>query len=259
MMKLSKSNLLLRLESRIPAYYVSLNGQIKFYNFAGMLLESAARHADLFGFGYHDMNREKVYWVLSRLHVIMHAYPLMDQTVYIETWPKGPDKLFFKRDYRMLSGNNIPLASATTSWLVLDGNTGRPKKFEDDRLQDFNLKGLHAIGALPGKLPGVSDPNFRRTVKAHYSDLDFNRHVNAVKYIEWIQDLYDENVYRSRNVAEFQINYQLETRFGEEVEILRRTFSREDPFEYVEGIRKMDGNTAFRAKIKFDTFDDKPS
>ncbi|MFC2080592.1 acyl-[acyl-carrier-protein] thioesterase [Bacteroidota bacterium] len=252
-MKYTDSDLIFRLENRIPSYYVSLNGQPQFYTLASMLLEGAAIHATSLGFGYHDMMRDKVYWVLSRFHIIMHSYPMMDEPVIVETWPKRASKLFFMRDYHMYSGNNRLLASASTAWLILDGNTGRPKKIDaGSSLKDFPVKDLHAIDIMPDKLPGIPEPDRRRSVVALYSDLDINQHVNAIKYIEWIQDCYDEDTYKSENVKEFQINYQLETRYGEEVDIRIKNKSPEDAFDYFEGIRTLDENSAFRARMKFE-------
>ena len=255
-MKYTESDKILSFEQRIPAYYVSLNGQIKFFTLAGMLLEGAAIHSSLHGYGYDDMVRDNIYWVLSRFHVIMHSYPRMGETVLIETWPKGADRLFFLRDYRMLSKDNCLLASATSAWLVLDGKTGRPKKMtEGNPFNRFDVDKLHAIEKVPDKLARIHEPDSRINTRARYSDLDINKHVNAAKYIEWIQDHYGEEVYITKNVQEFQINYQLETRFGEEVEIrMKRCFEGGD-FDFFEGIRTADQNPAFRARIKFGDFD----
>ena len=71
-MKHPKSDLILRIEDRIPAYYVSLNGQIKFYTLAGMLLETAARHANLLGYGYHDMIKDKELGSVEKLELTAH-------------------------------------------------------------------------------------------------------------------------------------------------------------------------------------------
>lgn len=252
-MNKEQTGLILRQEYRIPAYYVSLNGQIKFYTLASMFIESAAAHADMYGFGYKDMKREKVYWVLSRFQVIIHAYPRMNEQVIIQTWPKGADRLFFLRDYNMFSQDSRLLASATTAWLILDGRTGRPQQMDAaGNLENYHVDNLHAIEKVPGKLPSVTDPDRQVKVIARYSDLDINRHVNAIKYIEWIQDCYAEIIYQKQNVREFQINYQLETRFGEEVEIRIKKLGDGDPYEYFEGIRKKDGNPAFRARIRFE-------
>ena len=254
-MHYTESEKVLRLETKIPAYHVSLNGQAKFYTLASMLLESTAIHASMHGFGYHDMIRDKIYWVLSRFQIIMHSYPFMNEPIVIESWHKGTNKLFFMRDYRMYSGDDRPLASATTAWLVLDGNTGRPKKMakESNPYQDAE-KDLHAIENLPDKLPAIPEPDRQIPVTAKYSDLDINKHVNAAKYIEWIQDCYGKETYESKNIREFQINYQLETKFGEEVDIRIKHRSGDDPFDYFEGIRTTDQNQAFRARINFGGF-----
>jgi acyl-ACP thioesterase len=251
-MTFRESDLILRLENRIPSYDVSLNGQTKFYTLCNILLDSAAAHANQFRFGYHDMQKENVYWVLSRFHIVMHGYPRMDDRVKVETWPKGPDKLFFLRDYRMHAENGTLLTTATTAWLVLDAGTGRPRKMEQNKnLLQFHVDGLHAIENVPEKLPAITGPDRHMPVLASYSDLDINKHVNAVKYIEWVQDCYPQELYEEENVKEFQINYLAETRFGEEVEIRIRKASRADPFDYLEGIRISDGNAAFRARIQF--------
>jgi len=252
-MKNQASDLILRLDNKIPSYDVSLTGQTKFYTLCNILLDSAAVHANQYRFGYHDMRKDNVYWVLSRFHIIMHEYPRMDDHIKVETWPKGINKLFFMRDYRILSVDDRLLTTATTAWLILDVNTGRPKKMEENNnLHSFHIENFHAIEAAPGKLPRISEPDRQMPVVARYSDLDINKHVNAVKYIEWVQDCYPQEIYENRNVKEFQINYQAETRYEEEVQIRIRNASQSDPFEYMEGIRASDENAAFRAKVRFD-------
>ena len=250
-----ESDLILRLEYKIPSYDVSLNGQTKFYTLCNILLDSAAVHANKFSFGYHDMKRENVYWVLSRFHVIMFTYPRMDSLVRVETWPKGMNKLFFMRDYSMFSRDNRLLASATTAWLILDGNTGRPKKMEkNNHLHNFHIDDYHAVEPVPGKLPGIPYPDRKMSLTARYSDLDINKHVNAVKYIEWVQDCYSQELYEKQNVKEFQINYQSETRFGEAVQIGILKAKEGAGSDLLEGIRTGDGNVAFRARIQFGFF-----
>lgn len=248
----TESGLILRINENVPGYFVSLNGQVKFYTLASMLLESAGRHAEMHGFGYQGMIREKVYWVLSRFQVRMLKYPSMNDPVIIETWPKGPDRLFFIRDYRISTPEGTTLALATTAWLVLDGNTGRPQRLDDShRLHDFHVDDFHAIVEVPGKLPGVEEPDRSFLHTARYSDLDINKHVNSLKYIEWIQDCYDQEDYLTGNFKEFQINYHMETRFGEEVDIRMKNASGDDSFDYFEGIRTADQNLAFRACVGF--------
>lgn len=254
-MKISHKDLILSIESRVPAYYVSLTGQAKFYTLCSMLLETAASQARQFHFGYDDMIRDNIYWVLSRLHVRMKAYPVMDQPVRIETWPKGIHKLFYLRDYRMYSAGGKVLAEATTAWIVLDLKTGRPRKTDGNgRFEYFRVEDRHGIEEVPSKLPPVSEPGETAEHAVVYSDLDINRHVNAVKYIEWIQDHYPATFYEDRNIRELQINFLSETRFGETVEIRMKRAGEREGFDHFEGIRKKDRSVAFRSKLLFGIF-----
>ena len=107
---------------------------------------------------------------------------------------------------------------------------------------------------LNRSLPAVIRSDDRINYTALYSHIDINKHVTAVKYIEWIQDHYHDKLYESQYVKEFQINYQSEIRYGEEVEIRRMNEGPEPGFDYFEGIRNHDRSTTFRAKIQFGNF-----
>lgn len=254
-MKILPEKLVHEVDHRIPTYFVSLNGKTKFNTVCYIFFESAASHATHSRFGYDDMVQANIYWVLSRLHVKMISYPKMGQKVKVRTWPKGIDKLFFLRDYELLDEEGVLLATATTAWLVLDGNTGRPKRLEDiDDLHYYSVEGLHAIEATPEKLPEIQDPDEHFKHIARYSDLDINNHVNAGRYIEWLQDMYPIELYKEQNIKEFQINYQSETRHGEEVDIHLQKSKKLGGFDFTEGIKSQDHSTAFRAKIQFGKF-----
>jgi acyl-ACP thioesterase len=254
-MKVKGSELIHATEYRIPVYNVSVNGQTKFYTLCNILLESAASQALELGFGYEDMKKENTYWVLSRFHIKMKSYPRMGQLVKVETWPKGMNRLFFLRDYRIFLVSGEFLAAATSAWILIDGKTGRPRTMEGmGDLQYYAVDDLHAIKQVPLKLPAIARPDDRTNFTVRYSDLDIYKHVNAVKYVEWIQDVYPARLYENHNVEEFQINYQSETRYGEEVEIRIQNDGPEAGFHYFEGVRDHNSVTAFRAKIKFGEF-----
>ena len=54
-----------------------------------------------------------------------------------------------------------------------------------------------------------------RTVTMNYHDIDVNGHVNSIKYIEHILDLFDLDWYRSHRVKRFDIAYVAESHAGD--------------------------------------------
>jgi medium-chain acyl-[acyl-carrier-protein] hydrolase len=109
---------------------------------------------------------------------------------------------------------------------------------------------FHAINEIPEKLEPLTNYQKVKLIEPGYTDLDLNFHVNAGKYIAWIQDLYPPDFYRNFQISEFQINYLNETRFGSKVQI----FSFEEPagetlFTNIEGRIEGKDTPAFRAHI----------
>jgi medium-chain acyl-[acyl-carrier-protein] hydrolase len=237
-------------EFNIHAKDIDFNGKLKFYCICGYFFEIAARHANHLRFGFQDLKQENVYWVLSRLHVKTIKYPGFDQKINIQTWHKGLDRLFGLRDFRILDKDGLELALATSAWLILDEKTGhlvRPEKFTElhNSKTDYN-----AINELPDKLEPLSEYDQSKLIEPGYTDLDINFHVNAGKYIAWIQDLYPPDFYNKYQIADFQINYLNETRFGEKIRIVSRQESIENQLiSKIEG--RIDGtdNPAFRVRI----------
>ena len=250
--EIKSDSLIWKEEYRIPSYAVASNGQVKFYFIGNFLFDIASNHASHLHWGFEDMQKNNQYWVLSRFHVKMIKYPFMQEIICLETWPKGIDRLFALRDYRIsdLSGNIICLA--TSAWLIMDAGTGKPLRISDFReLFDYNPD-RYSIKEVPDKLPPVIEPDYQVSVRVLFSDLDINKHVNSGKYLEWIQDCYAEEYYEQRNIREFQINFLSETRFDETIKLSRMTGMHQPECHYFEGIKERDQTAAFRARIVWD-------
>jgi medium-chain acyl-[acyl-carrier-protein] hydrolase len=237
---------------RIPSYAIGCNGQIKFYFIGNFLFDIASTHANHLHWGFDDMQKNNQYWVLSRFHIKMFRYPVMNELIHLETWPKGINRLFAIRDYLISSESGHIICLATSAWLIMDAVTGKPVRISDFRdLFDFNTN-KHGIEEVPDKLPPVTEPDYIASIKVSYSDLDINKHVNSGKYIEWIQDSFDDLHYEQQNIKEFQINFMSETHFGETISLKRMPGINEPDCHYFEGIQEGDNVSCFRAKILWD-------
>jgi acyl-ACP thioesterase len=239
----------------IHAKDIDINGKLKFYCICGYFFEMAARHANHLRFGFKDLKQENVYWVLSRLHVKVITYPDFDQKIKIETWHKGVDRLFGLRDFRMYC-NGTEMALATTAWLILDKKTGRPVRPDKFTELHHSKTAFSAINEIPDKLGSLAESDNIKWIQPGYTDLDINVHVNAGKYITWIQDLYSPDFYKKNQVADFQINYLNETRYGEKVRILwKDVFAENQLNSLIEGRIDETDDPAFRARINWGTKD----
>ena len=203
---------------KITSYEVNPHGKARLTTIANYFQEIAYLHAGKLGFGYEDLKKDKVMWVLSRMKIRMDQYPSWDEKITIETWPSGVDKLFAMRDFRVVGSEGDTLGSASTAWLILDINTRRPER-PGQRMEAFSEKnnpvfdsGLERI-SLPEELDLLSSH------EVQYSDLDIVGHVNNVKYMEWCLDALMNGESIKQQVREFEINFMSEALQGETIHL----------------------------------------
>ena len=85
--------------------------------------------------------KEKFKWVVLRHEIDYHAPALLGDNITVSTWidvPEGPRQRRYVSIQRK-SDRRI-LATATTSWCLLDGVTGRPKRVPEEITSVFGLK-----------------------------------------------------------------------------------------------------------------------
>jgi acyl-ACP thioesterase len=234
---------------------MSLNAVFQFFQ------EAAISHAENLGVGREEMARTGLAWILSRMTVLVERRPKYCETVTVRSWPRGWEKLFAIRDYEIRDKDNIAAISARSAWLIVDLEKRRP--IRPQAAMD-NLPPNQELQALPveagGNIGLKERTNLQKITerKALYTDLDYNGHVNNVRYIQWIEDATDRQILEKADKMRLDINYLSEI-LGDEVidivsapvydEIETENASAEYAFAF-EGRKSANGQAAFRAELR---------
>lgn len=221
----------------IPCYDTDAAWRLKPTSFMNMAQEAAGRHAVYLGFGYDDLIKNNTAWILSRVHVEFPDTPKWREEITLNTWHKGLNRLFFLRDFVLTDNDGKERVKATTSWLVLNLETRRlvrdPKLLEEGTVCNENALETPADKV---QMPKDLEPELVRTHLVSYSDIDTNGHTNNAMYMQWSMNAVGYDITSSRPVKEFTINFNHETKAGDEVEIYRAAVEREDGLHvFVEG------------------------
>jgi acyl-ACP thioesterase len=181
--------------------------------------EAAINHAENLGVGQEALARSGQAWILSRMSIEIVRRPAYGETITIRSWPRGGEKLFALRDYDIRDDRDIPVVRARSGWLIIDLEKRRPLRpqavMDTLPLND----GQNALVTAPVGLAeqqGLQKANERRAV---YTDIDFNGHVNNVRYIQWIQDILDPELLENAKRMRLDINYLNEILPGELTDI----------------------------------------
>jgi acyl-ACP thioesterase len=177
--------------------------------------------------------------------------PLWRDEVTLTTWHKGLERLFFLRDFIMTDQDGNECVKATSSWLVLNLDTRRLVR--DPNLMDEGTTCSDNAMESPAakvQIPKDVEPELVMDHIVSYSDVDLLGHTNNAMYMHWAMDAVDYELASTRPVKELTINFNHETKAGENVKIYRATVEREDGLHvFVEG--KVDGASSFCVEIIF--------
>ncbi len=173
------------------------------------LQQVSTNHAELIGLGKKDTVDKGMFWVITRMKVVIHCMPKMHETINVCTHPGDMIMFLFPRFYQIYSESGELLVEASAVWVLLDSIThkAKMKPFGDN----FTFKGEKDEKDLP--LPEkveIAETSLLESRKVRYSDTDLNGHLNNTKYIDYIVDAHDSNFYKKYKFKEICINYEKE-------------------------------------------------
>jgi len=238
-------------EFLIKSYDVDLTGALKLQSLFNYLQEIAGNHATELGVGFDELNTRGLFWVLSRIKIIIDRMPSWRERVSLTTWPKGVDKLFALRDFRLIDAQRNTLLKATTAWLLLDRERNRPQRIDVLPIDIHRYHVEHAIAEPLGKLKPEIDLTLRHEKKILISDLDVNNHVNNAEYIRWIVDCFDFNRLHRGTIQSIQVNYLDEALFDDTIVLSMADENGKGESYYIEGISRTSGAKVVQASIRW--------
>lgn len=203
-------------EFQVYTYEADFKGKAHFYSLLNYLQEAAAQQAALLGFGFKDLIKKKLCWLLSRYHIKVFAYPFLGDKLRVSTWPSGIQGTFALRDYIITGKRDNKLLSATSSWVLWDIEKKEPHPLKNI----FSESLIHNKRALKDSfppLPQLNNPEYEVNFRVMVKDLDLNKHVNNVVYIQWALESVPKDIVLENHPLKVEAAYKAEAFFGEEV------------------------------------------
>lgn len=134
---------------------------------------------------------------------------------------------------------------------MIDTETRQPAdlfEINDGDIKNYILSDKECPMAKSSRVRMSEDAELVRTIDTNYSDIDVNGHVNSVKYIEHVLDLWDLDWYKAHRIQRLEIAYVAESHQGDKLKFYRE---QNDNGDYCVRITKGDETEACRCKVKF--------
>ena len=230
-------------------FHVDFTGRLTMGVLGNHLLNCAGFHASERGFGIAEINENHYTWVLSRLAIELEDMPRQYEDFSINTWIENVYRLFTDRNFELQDKNGKTIGYARSVWAMISMETRKPADLIS--LHGNNLGQYVSDRECPIDKPGRIKVSVDAPVEEYqtrYSDIDINGHVNSIKYIEHILDLFPMDTFKEKQVKRFEMAYVAESYYGD---VLSFYLEEKNENEYDIEVKKNNQEVVVRSKVIF--------
>lgn len=236
---------------RVGSYDIDFTGRATYIALISYIFKVAGEDADAKGFGVTDLNHDNCSWVLTRLSTEFSRRLPLGEEFSIETWVNDVNRMITTRNMILRDSKGEEFAWAVTQWTVIDLDKRRALDIREHANHENMLVDKPSPITNPDRLRSLDEPEHSVDHRVVYSDLDFNRHVNSGKYIEWMVDMLPLEWATEREVERIDMNFVNETIHGDNLVINYKDDEGVAMFEVVR-----DETSICRASIRFVSSED---
>lgn len=230
-------------------FHVDFTGRLTMGVLGNHLLNCAGFHATERGFGIATLNESNYTWVLSRLAIELEEMPLQYESFSVQTWIENVYRLFTDRNFAILNKDGKPIGYARSIWAMISMDTRKPAdllSLHNGSIVDYICQKECPI-EKPGRIK-VNQKELAGEVVTKYSDIDINGHVNSIRYIEHILDLFPLEIFREKRIRRFEMAYNAESYYGDTLAFYKKQVSEN---EYDIEVKKNGQEVVVRSKVIF--------
>jgi medium-chain acyl-[acyl-carrier-protein] hydrolase len=195
------------------------NYRLKKHLLAAYFQNTMACELDELGLAAFHLQEEDKTWILNEMRVDYSSkMPRWREEVRIDTWTRKLSSIRLYRDYEAYGVSGRLIARGTTSVLIVNDRTRRPEKLGPtaDRFSVIDEEVFPGY-RFPKLDPPGHDATYRLTGTVRTFDIDFNNHLNNIRYIAAAIEPIPYHYRREKTLKTFSIKYTNEAYLHDEL------------------------------------------
>lgn len=240
-----------RYEFMAEPFHCDFSGRLFVGHLGNHMLNAADFHSTDRGFGMKRLMTINRSWVLSRLAIEMTEMPQQYTKFNVETWVESAMRFFTSRNFAVIGNDGQTYGYGRSIWAMIDTETRQPTdilSIDNGALNNWIEKDKPCPIDKGGRVKMSDGAQLVRSIDTYYNDVDINGHINSVKYIEHVLDLWPLDWYKEHQIHRFEIAYVAEAHQGDQLSFYREQTG---GCEYCVRIVRSDGTECCRSKVTF--------
>lgn len=183
-----------------------------------LLQETAGDHHFPIGENIIDLYRKNLGWVLLSGIMQFDRYPRYKEKVRIRTWMSQYKSIRGLRENQVLDEQGTVIGRSKGLWLFFDIEKRRPIPIPEKFRQGWGVNPESSIEFNPTqKLPKLNDGEFMDIIKVKKFDIDANKHVNNLRYFQWLIEVVPDKVMKENILYEIDGRFLNEANYGDQL------------------------------------------
>lgn len=199
------------LNAKVMNVFCGANSKIRLNKLFDYMLECSIKQEELLKEKLQNLNGS---WIIYQWDVDIFELPEKFDDLIIQTYHTYTRKFYAFRNYDVYKDNKL-IVRAKTKWLLINHEKKLPMRLSDELALIYGREDGYDIvekdlEIIDGDYEKCGEYTVRKT------DIDYNRHANNARYIEWIENYLD-----FEDIKRIEVVYKKELKLDETVEIYK--------------------------------------
>lgn len=205
-------------EQKINGYECLMDFKVQPTAVLNYFQQTSQEQSDALGVGPEALDTAGLAWFLVKYHIRFHRYPTFGDTVTVETEAMAFDKFAAHRRFALRDKTGIPMIEADTEWMLLNRKTNKLERLSNVDMVNAYGAGTESTFKLR-RLAKADSWTADKQFQVRYLDIDFNGHVNHVKYLAWAIESLPLDCVRTCDLKEAKIIFKNQGFYGDIVTV----------------------------------------
>lgn len=206
-------------KKRITCYESDSNEKMLPTTAMNYFQEVSTNQGNDLGVGLDFLKENNLVWFLVKYVIRFNRYPIYQDEVTVTTKATGMDKYWGIRRFTVEDKTGEEMIVADTQWLLMNRESEKMERIE--KYPRFDAYGCQEKGEpLFKKIQKTGKRDIEKIFNVRFLDIDFNQHVNHVKYLAWAIEVLPLEVVKTRTLREVKIVYKAQCFYGDQVTAL---------------------------------------
>ena len=228
---------------------IDISGYASIMSFFSNFQEIGFNHADALAQKYNGKKEFSFAVVWTKLKVVMKRIPKWKEMLTYSSWisPLIQNSKIATRNFKIEDSQHNQIGYGYGTMVFFD--MIKRKSIEIPKELLIYPTHDHSIGNHEfSKLDSLSDYDHQITIKTQYTDLDIYRHVNNVRYINWVIDSMPLDILKKKKCYETEIHFLNEAKYGIIIKSNTKILTDDDKITANHEIIREDGKPIARIK-----------